>query len=275
MGSGNMRAQLSLLFTDKELYENFIVPSKNNRMLHSIILKCLTAYYYNADVRNQIEGVEVNNTDVDEEHVRTQQESINNIRDILTMQGFLSQELDNTMQDGIDDFTDVLDRVNKTAESYGAMSSSRNEYGAKSVKLLALTDKQNPETGQPEIEEVVLPSDFATTIKDMGEFMSMVKNSGLMEQLQKENDTSGTISEETDEEVIVTDTNDTSEEDSTDTVEVQEPKKPTLKRGRKPTKTEESVEEEPIEVAPPPESVATESVLGEASDALSELLESL
>lgn len=267
MGSNNMRAQLSLLFTDKELYENFIVPSKNNRMLHSIILKCLTAYYYNADVRNQIEGVEVNNTEVDNDHIRTQQESINNIRDILTMQGFLSQELDNTMQDGIDDFTDVLDRVNKTAENYGAMSSSRNEYGGKSVKLLALTDKQNSETGQPELEEVVLPSDFAATIKDMSEFMSMVKNSGLMKQLQKDN--LGANNSISDDETIKT------SEPTVETGVQEEPKKPTVRSGRVLTKPMVTVEEKSVEVAPPPPPILVEPVLGEASNALSELLDSL
>ncbi len=282
MGSGNMRAQLSLLFTDKELFENFIEPSKQNRMLHSIILKCLTAYYYNAEVRNLIEGVEVNNTEVDNDHIRTQQESINNIRDILTMQGFLSKELDNTMQDGIDDFTDVLEKVNKTAEDYGAMSSSRNEYGAKSMKLLALTDKTNPATGQPEVEEVVLPSDFAETVKEMGEVISLMKKTGMLNQLQKDaTGDNNSISEDTEqieeskEESIEEPIESTEKvEESTETVEVQEePKKPKITRGKKAIKTEEPKEEEEtvVEVAPPP----AEPVLGEASDALMELFESL
>ena len=286
MGSGSMRAQLSLLFTDKELYENFIVPSKNNRMLHSIILKCLTAYYYNVEVRNQIDGVEVNNTEVDNgQHIRTQQENINNIRDILTMQGFLSEELSNTMQDGIDDFTDALDRVNKTAVDIGAMSAGRNEYGAKTVVIKALVDKSMGmpnEDGEPETEEVILPHDFMDTISEMSTFMEQVKESGLLSQLNnKTTETVEKVEEVVDNEKQELNLQDENEEDSTDTVEVKEVKKPTMKRGnKKATKVEETVEEpiveeEPLqEVAPPPE-VPSEPVLGEASDALKELFESL
>lgn len=141
MSGSNMRAQLSLLFTDKTLYENFIVPCKNDRMLHSIIMKCLSAYYYNDDVRKMIEGVELQSSAETVENTKSYQDSINNIRDILAMQGFISKELENTMEDGIDDMTDILDHVNQTAEDYGVVKTTETEYAGKSMQLIAIPDK--------------------------------------------------------------------------------------------------------------------------------------
>ena len=90
MSNGSMRAQLSLLFTDKTLYDEFIVPCKNDRRLHSIIMKCLSAYYYNAEARNLIEGSELHKDEEVTEKINSHQDSINNIRDLLAMQGFIS-----------------------------------------------------------------------------------------------------------------------------------------------------------------------------------------
>lgn len=140
-----MRAQLSLLFTDKNLFENFIVPCKNDRRLHSIIMKCLSAYYYNVEVRNMIEGSELHTDNEVDEKINSHQDSINNIRDLLAMQGFISKELENTMEDGIDDMSDMLDHVNKTAEDFSVVKTTETEYGGKSMKLLSLADKGQPE----------------------------------------------------------------------------------------------------------------------------------
>ena len=142
MSNGNMRAQLSLLFTDKNLYENFIVPCKNDRRLHSIIMKCLSAYYYNDNVRNLIEGAELHSDEEVTEKINSHQDSINNIRDLLAMQGFISKELGNTMEDGIDDMSEMLDKVNKTAEDFGVVKTSETEYAGKSMKLLGVNDSK-------------------------------------------------------------------------------------------------------------------------------------
>jgi hypothetical protein len=50
------RAQLSLIFSDAELFDNFIVPEKQNRTLRPLVVKLLTMYYYNDTVRNIVDN---------------------------------------------------------------------------------------------------------------------------------------------------------------------------------------------------------------------------
>ena len=49
------RVQLSLLFKDKKLYEDFIKIYKTERRLNRIIVACLTSYYYNQKVRELVD----------------------------------------------------------------------------------------------------------------------------------------------------------------------------------------------------------------------------
>lgn len=265
------RAQLSLVFTDKELFENLIVPLKNKKLLHPTVVKCLTAYYYNPEVRRLIEGVEVVNTEVDTEpHINSQQESINNIRDILSMQNFLGKQLADTMEEGIEDFTEILDKVNQEATDMGVMHTTHNAYGTQSVKLLVQKPDNaqgNSENNEP--QEVILPSDFAETITEMSDVLRLMKTSGFLGQLQES--TTEEIPQETNNQIESVEIED-EEEEVVAPVKASE-SKPVAKRGRKKTTSiVEPVEEIVTETEPAQEEISN---LGEASDALSELLDSL
>ncbi len=270
MGSSKrqMRAQLSLLFSDEEMFDNFIVPCKNNRMLHSIILKCLEAYYKYPDLRQKIDGVEIPNTALENENTTTRQESINNIREILLMQGFLAQELQNSMEEGIEEVSDILDAVNQKGVDIGAMQESRNASSGQTVTIRALEDKSTATT--PITDNNSMASELADTLKEMKEFMSAVKQSGMMPQTQS----------------VPTEEVATEEETVSETIE--EPKKPVVKKAKKVEKKEtiepeiieeketpDEIKEFSAEVVAPPPALPKEAVLGEASDALSELLDSL
>ena len=50
----SMHIQVSLQFDNADLFDNFITPYRSARLLNSLIIKCLSAYYYNEDARGLI-----------------------------------------------------------------------------------------------------------------------------------------------------------------------------------------------------------------------------
>jgi hypothetical protein len=135
-----MRAQCSLQFSDKDLYDNFIIPMKQSKELNNIIIKCLTAYFYNEEARNCIEGQI--GTDEDTE-VNTQQEMINNIRQSLMMQSYMAQEMQDTLANGIDDVSDILHNVNTKAEETGIVHTEKTEAASNILRLGAGAEKKD------------------------------------------------------------------------------------------------------------------------------------
>lgn len=129
----SLRVQLSLLFDDKAVYDGLVMPFKQSKELNSLIIRCLSAYYYNEDVRNMIEGdsyEQLNNEDV-----TSSQDICDNIRNILAMQSFMAQELQNTVEDGADEFNDILNNVNQKAEDYGVAKQTTDESGNANLRL--------------------------------------------------------------------------------------------------------------------------------------------
>lgn len=113
----SLRAQLSLVFTDEELYNNFIIPCKENRELHGVVLRCLSAYYYNAEVRKLVEGIaSASEEDTEQRQVESSQESINKIRDLIAIQSLMIDDVQNTMQDSVEQFSDILKMTNEEAK---------------------------------------------------------------------------------------------------------------------------------------------------------------
>ena len=54
-----MRVQLSLNIDDEELIEGLIEPFKQCRYLNKLIIKCLSAYYRDKQVRQMIESTSI------------------------------------------------------------------------------------------------------------------------------------------------------------------------------------------------------------------------
>lgn len=122
-----LRAQLSLMFSDANLYENLIKPAKQNRELNDIIVKCLSAYYYDEEIRSKIEGIEPTRLTEDAPNVLSQQDIINDIRSILTVQDFMVQNLQSTLEDGTSDISNILNNANAKAEESGLMRTKTDE----------------------------------------------------------------------------------------------------------------------------------------------------
>lgn len=132
-----MRAQCSLQFSDKELFDNFIKPMKNNHELNPIIIRCLSAYYYNEELRAKIDGIS------DEEILGTQnqespQDVIDSIRQSLIMQSFMAQEIEDTLSNGTEDIGDILHNVNKKAEETGVAHREATTSGNAQTTILRI-----------------------------------------------------------------------------------------------------------------------------------------
>lgn len=129
-----MRAQLSLMFDDENLFDNFVKPYKEEKLLNNLIIKCLSAYYYNEEVRNLIEGTSLDDV-ADSEEVTSTQSLVDGIRASLIMQDFLASELQNTIDAGTEDVSSILNRTNEAAEKSGVAKTTQTEYGASVLKI--------------------------------------------------------------------------------------------------------------------------------------------
>lgn len=134
--SAVMRAQVSLQFDDEDLFNNFIIPCKDQRLLNGIIVKCLKAYYTNSDVRDTIEGVGLEDV-TDAGEVTSTQSICDSIRASLVMQDYLVEELKQTVEDGREDVESILSQANKHAEDKGFGSSYTTKSGSTILQLEA------------------------------------------------------------------------------------------------------------------------------------------
>ena len=181
-----MRAQLSLVFHDEDLYKQFILPKKNDKELHSIVIKCLSSYYYDEEVRNRIDGVSEDSFVVDEGKVKSDEKLFEDIRGILAMQSILCSELENTVEDGLDEFNDILSGVNSSMKTNGTPE-DETEYGTKLFSLPQLDSVSTKEPvrqektipAQPQIVQVVQPNEdfqliieYLKTKPDYNEFIA-------------------------------------------------------------------------------------------------------
>lgn len=130
----SMRAQLSLMFDDENLFDNFVKPYKDEKLLNNLIIKCLSAYYYNEEVRNLIEGTSLDDV-ADSEEITSTQSLVDGIRASLIMQDFLASELQNTIDAGTEDVSSILNRTNEAAEKSGVAKTTQTEYGASVLKI--------------------------------------------------------------------------------------------------------------------------------------------
>lgn len=111
-----LRVQVSLQFADEEMFESFIVPHREDRSLNSLIVRCLTAYYNSAEVRALI--------DDDVVEVESTEDLISSMRSFITMQDVLVSGLEDTINTGAEDFSKVVNKVNKTAQESGVTPSN-------------------------------------------------------------------------------------------------------------------------------------------------------
>lgn len=140
-----MRAQVSLMFDDEDLFNNFIIPCKDERRLNGIIVKCLSAYYFNERVRSLVEG-ESEEEEAVMEGVTSTQSICDSIRASLIMQDYLVEELQQTVDTGVEDVESILSQANKKAESHGFGSSYQTKSGSTILQLEAPKQQTAQET---------------------------------------------------------------------------------------------------------------------------------
>lgn len=141
-----MRVQISLQFDDADLYQNFVVPYKEGRLLNSIIVKCLSSYYYNKDSRDIIEGVSMDDV-VDNNPNDPNQSLCDSIRASLTMQDFLADKLQETLNKRTGDLVDILHQPNDFAEKSKTVDYSQFNLTGKA--------KPQPEPPKSDIDECI------------------------------------------------------------------------------------------------------------------------
>lgn len=142
------RVNVSLRFSDNDLFEGFIRNLRDNRELASVIEKCLTAYYYDTTVRNATDSFSGVPQDAlieneGEKKENNNQEICDNIRSLLAAQSFLADSLQNTVEDGLDDLGTILNDVNDVATKSGFAEEKETDTGN---VVLRITDKaKNPD----------------------------------------------------------------------------------------------------------------------------------
>lgn len=174
----SMRVQLSLLFDDENLFDNFIKPYQDEKLLNNLIIKCLSAYYYNESIRNEFESQTENLSGVDE--VTDTQSLVDGIRASLTMQDFLADELQKTIDAGTEDLPQILNKTNEAAEKSGVVKTTKTEYGSAVLKIeehnfnTGVTEPQ-PEQKQPEDDLSTKVIDLVKSLAESGNDLSAIK----------------------------------------------------------------------------------------------------
>lgn len=174
----SMRVQLSLLFDDENLFDNFIKPYQDEKLLNNLIIKCLSAYYYNESIRNEFESQTEDLSGVDE--VTDTQSLVDGIRASLTMQDFLADELQKTIDAGTEDLPQILNKTNEAAEKSGVVKTTKTEYGSAVLKIeehnfnTGVTEPQ-PEQKQPEDDLSTKVIDLVKSLAESGNDLSAIK----------------------------------------------------------------------------------------------------
>lgn len=138
----SQRAQVSLIFYDQELFEELVLPLKEQKMLNSVIIKCLSAYYYNTEVRNLIENIDETAQD---DSSSDMDNIIMNMRNTLAMQSFLADDVKQSVESGMEDIDNILNSVNEKAESTGVVKPTQSEYGN---GILMINSSENQENNK-------------------------------------------------------------------------------------------------------------------------------
>lgn len=200
----SMRAQISLQFADADLFENFVTPYKENRLLNNLIIKCLSAYYYNEDVRNLIEGTSMSDATNGEE-VQSTQSIVDNIRASLVMQDYLATELQSTIDNGTEDIDNILNKTNEVARQAGVAKPSQTESGSNVLQIETknLNGEGSGESSAPDLKGFdnnaavnLLLNCVLSLAKSSGniEVQNLINRSGLGVASAKESVSSETVS---------------------------------------------------------------------------------
>lgn len=116
----NKRVQLSLLFSDTDVYEGLIVPWKANRELNPLIIKLLSAYYYSDEIRGLVDTF--GDEEIICEDTTNFSQVIENAKSTLAYMSMLTEGARTVLTDGIDD-------INSIASATGGEPAKESKFG--------------------------------------------------------------------------------------------------------------------------------------------------
>ena len=116
----NKRVQLSLLFSDTDVYEGLIVPWKANRELNPLIIKLLSAYYYSDEIRGLVDTF--GEEEIICEDTTNFSQVIENAKRTLAYMSMLTEGARTVLADGIDD-------INNIASATGGEPAKESKFG--------------------------------------------------------------------------------------------------------------------------------------------------
>lgn len=175
-----MRAQVSLIFEDEELFNNLIVPEKKNRSLRPLIVKLLEAYYYSDDVRNLVDNFglgdsgSTGNGELDEY-----------FRDAFASLSFWGSLINNasaTLSEGKEHFKTISEKFSSDDNS---SSGDKCEFGSKMLSSKNLIENaRNVESGSRSTQTMEATQDSAklsemeNRIKELSDVVMKLVSSG-------------------------------------------------------------------------------------------------
>ena len=172
--SRSLRAQVSLIFSDEDIFDNFIIPLKENKELSGMIIKLLTAYYNNEDVRNLVEGFSPDEIEFNDQI----KDNISQLRQTLAMQDFLFVQAKQVLDDGTSDM-EALMRVNDITKQSGVVKTEQTDSGEALVQLSLENIISNGATEQE--KEVVNNNDLESRVikieESLANIMMLLQNS--------------------------------------------------------------------------------------------------
>lgn len=220
-----LRAQVSLIFSDEDLFDNFVVPMRDNRELSGLIIRLLTLYYNNEDIRNTIEGVSTEDLE-DAEQYKSVDDSIARMRQTLAMQDFMFTQVSQTLEEGASAI-DAIMKTNDIIKQSGVVKTEQTDVGeavtgfhfenSTSESEESTFDKHNEEgnlEGRVDKIEVML-----SKIMSMLETNQFSGSTGTSEDVEVENETETEENFSTESIEPLTSTTETEETDILDDIE--------------------------------------------------------
>lgn len=127
MGSrGALRAQLSLTFDDEQLYDALIIPYKEDKELNSLVVKLLTKYFYNEDVRALVDGSSEQDMQMESESDSRINDMFRNAQQLMACMSVLEDVAIDDLQNSI---STVSDLMNTTAKATGGTEETNSQFG--------------------------------------------------------------------------------------------------------------------------------------------------
>lgn len=133
----SLRVQLSLIFSDEDLFDNFVEPLRDNKELSGMIIKLLSAYYYDENVQCAVDGVSIEDVVKDADKVMDSTEAmdkINAMRQTLAMQDYLFEQAKQTLDDGATEM-DALMKVNDIVKTSGVVKTESDDVGERVIEI--------------------------------------------------------------------------------------------------------------------------------------------